>query len=197
LAERKASLKEKRVFSTGEAAKVCGLSLQTIIRCFDTGKLRGFRVPGSRFRRIPRDSLVDFMRSNNIPLDSLLTVKKRILIVDDDEDLSNMLREYLEIVGSYDIRQASTGFDAGVFTQKFRPDLILLDVMLPDLNGREVCRAIKSNPDTARTKIIVMSGMIEKDKIGELYEVGADEYLGKPFELEFLSERIQAHLSLS
>ena len=195
MASEKADFSQKREFSTGESASICGLSLQTIIRCFDAGRLKGFRVPGSRFRRIPRDSLLTFMRENNIPLDSLLEAKKKLLIVDDDEALSDMLKDYLMTAGNYEIRQANTGFDAGLVTQQFRPDLVLLDVMLPDINGREVCRAIKSNPDTAQTKIIIVSGMIEDDKIGELFQVGADDYVGKPFDLDALATKIADFLA--
>jgi len=73
----------KDLFTTGEAAEVCKVSQQTIIRCFDSGRLDGFRVPGSKFRRIPRQSLVKFMKENRIPLDNLDSGRKRVLIVDD------------------------------------------------------------------------------------------------------------------
>ena len=195
MANRKTPLQKKRVFSTGEVARICGLSLQTIIRCFDAGQISGFRVPGSRFRRIPRDNLIAFMRANNIPLDSLLTVKRKIMIVDDDEELAHMLSDHLQATGAYEIRLATTGFDAGVITQKFRPDLMLLDVMLPDINGREVCKSVKSDPDTNRTKIIVISGLIEEDTISDLYDVGADDYIRKPFDLEDLSNKVKEYLS--
>jgi len=181
----------KRVFTTGDAASICGLSLQTIIRCFDSGRLKGFRVPGSRFRRIPREDLIAFMRENNILLENLLAAPRKILIVDDDLQLSDMLSDYLAAVGKYEIKQAATGFDAGVITQKFLPDVILLDVMLPDINGREVCKIIKNNPDTAGTKVIIISGMIEDDKIKHLFECGADEYFKKPFNLAKLASRIE------
>src|SRR5437764_11469415 len=74
----------KTVFTTGEAAKICKVSQQTIIRCFDSGQLKGFRVPGSRFRRIPRAELYSFMRDNGIPTDALESGKRKLLIVDDD-----------------------------------------------------------------------------------------------------------------
>src|SRR5438105_10233465 len=77
----------KTVFTTGEAADVCKVSQQTIIRCFDSGRLKGFRVPGSRFRRIPREALIAFMRDNNIPIDALESGKYKILVVDDDPEI--------------------------------------------------------------------------------------------------------------
>ena len=77
----------KELFTTGEAANICQVSQQTIIRCFDAGRLEGFRVPGSRFRRIPRESLIKFMKANSIPLDGLESGKKKVLIVDDDTEI--------------------------------------------------------------------------------------------------------------
>ena len=74
---------QKTVYTTGEAAKICKVSQQTIIRCFDSGQLKGFRVPGSRFRRIPRDQLFLFMRDNGIPTDALESGRRKILVVDD------------------------------------------------------------------------------------------------------------------
>ena len=89
----------KTVFTTGEAAKICKVSQQTIIRCFDSGQLKGFRVPGSRFRRIPRDQLFTFMRDNGIPTDALESGKRKILIVDDDVELASLLKEFLKREG--------------------------------------------------------------------------------------------------
>ena len=86
----------KTVFTTGEAAKICKVSQQTIIRCFDSGQLRGFRVPGSRFRRIPRDILYRFMKENGIPTDALESGRRKALIVDDDEELVELIRDALE-----------------------------------------------------------------------------------------------------
>ena len=74
-------LADKQVYTTGEAADICKISQQTIIRCFDKGKLKGFRVPGSKFRRIPREELIRFMRENDIPTEQLEGSRKRLLIV--------------------------------------------------------------------------------------------------------------------
>src|SRR5512140_2994197 len=103
----------KTVYTTGEVADICKVSQQTVIRCFDSGKLRGFRVPGSKFRRIPRESLLQFMKENGIPLDNLDTGKKRVLAVDDDEAILEMLVELLERDGRFDVRVARSGYEAG------------------------------------------------------------------------------------
>src|SRR3990172_547339 len=93
----------KQLFTTGEAAEVCKVSQQTIIRCFDTGRLEGFRVPGSKFRRIPRASLLKFMKENNIPLDNLDSGKRKVLIVDDDSEIVELISEVLSRDGRFEV----------------------------------------------------------------------------------------------
>ena len=144
----------KTVFTTGEAAKICKVSQQTIIRCFDSGQLKGFRVPGSRFRRIPRDQLFAFMKDNGIPTEALESGKRKVLLVDDDVDLVDLLKDAFERDGRFDIRTANNGFDAGMQVKEFRPDLVVLDVMLPDINGKEVCVRVRSDPALDEVKII-------------------------------------------
>jgi len=179
----------KTVFTTGEAAKICKVSQQTIIRCFDNGSLKGFRVPGSRFRRIPRDQLFAFMRDNGIPTDALESSKRKVLIVDDDQELVDLMRDVFERDGRFDIRLANNGFDAGMLVKEFRPDLVVLDVMLPDINGREVCQRVRSDETLDSVKIICISGMVEQDKIADLRAAGADDFMQKPFTIDRLMER--------
>ncbi|GAB4136753.1 MAG: response regulator [Planctomycetaceae bacterium] len=180
----------KTVFTTGEAAKICKVSQQTIIRCFDSGQLKGFRVPGSRFRRIPRDILYKFMKDNGIPTDALESGKRKALIVDDDEELVELIRDVLEADGRFDVRVANNGFDAGMMVKEYRPDILVLDVMLPDINGKEVCQRVRSDSSLDDVKIICISGMVEKDKIDDLKEAGANDFMQKPFEIEQLVDRM-------
>jgi excisionase family DNA binding protein len=179
----------KTVFTTGEAAKICKVSQQTIIRCFDSGQLKGFRVPGSRFRRIPRDQLFSFMKENGIPTEALESGKRKVLIVDDEADLVDLLKDSFERDGRFDIRTANNGFDAGMLVKEFRPDLVVLDVMLPDINGREVCVRVRSDDTLDEVKIICISGMIESDKVEDLLAAGANDFMQKPFGIEKLMER--------
>ena len=180
----------KTVFTTGEAAKICKVSQQTIIRCFDSGQLKGFRVPGSRFRRIPRDQLVQFMRENGIPTDELISGKRKLLIVDDDQDLVEVLVDVFERDGRFDVRSVNNGFDAGMMVKEFRPDLVVLDVMLPDINGKEVCQRIRSDPALDEVKVVCISGMVEQDKVQDLMNAGADDFMQKPFDAEALLEKV-------
>ncbi|MBR2003472.1 MAG: response regulator [Thermoguttaceae bacterium] len=186
----------KTVFTTGEAAKICKVSQQTIIRCFDSGGLKGFRVPGSRFRRIPREHLYAFMKENNIPTDALESGKRKVLVVDDDRDLVELLVDVLERDGRFETRAVNNGFEAGMTVKDYRPDLIILDVMLPDINGKDVCVRVRNDKSLEAVKIICVSGMVEEDKIEELHRAGADEFLAKPFETERLIERICALLEI-
>ncbi len=180
----------KTVFTTGEAAKICKVSQQTIIRCFDSGQLKGFRVPGSRFRRIPRDVLYKFMKENGIPTDSLESGKRKALVVDDDEELVELIRDVLEADGRFEVRVANNGFDAGMMVKEYHPDIIVLDVMLPDINGKEVCQRVRSDSALDDVKIICISGMVEEDKIADLKVAGANKFVQKPFEVEALVEEM-------
>ncbi len=180
----------KTVFTTGEAAKICKVSQQTIIRCFDSGQLKGFRVPGSRFRRIPRNELYAFMRDNGIPTDALESGKRKLLIVDDDQELVELIVDVLEKDGRFETRTVNNGFDAGMMVKEYHPDLIVLDVMLPDINGKEVCQRVRTDRTMDDVRIICISGMIEHDKIEELRASGANDFLQKPFETDVLLDRI-------
>jgi excisionase family DNA binding protein len=188
--------KMKDLFTTGEAAEICKVSQQTIIRCFDAGRLEGFRVPGSRFRRIPRKNLVGFMQDNNIPLDTIESGKRKILIVDDDSEIVELLEDVLERDGRFEVKTASSGYEAGMATEKFRPELILLDYMLPDVNGNIVCQAIRRNPEFENIKIIIISGVVKQDEISQLLKSGAEDFIRKPFNITELTDKISVVLQM-
>lgn len=186
----------KDLFTTGEAAEICKVSQQTIIRCFDAGRLEGFRVPGSRFRRIPRQSLVKFMQENKIPLDAIESGKRKVLIVDDDVEIVELLVEVLSRDGRFETETASSGYEAGIATQRFRPELILLDYMLPDVNGNVVCQTIRKNPEFENVRIIIVSGVVKQDEIAQLLRSGAQDFIRKPFDVAELTGKIAAALQM-
>ena len=186
----------KDLFTTGEAAEVCRVSQQTIIRCFDAGRLEGFRVPGSRFRRIPRQSLVKFMKDNKIPLDTIESGKRKVLVVDDDAEIVELIVDVLGRDGRFETETASSGYEAGIATERFRPELILLDYMLPDVNGNIVCQAIRGNPEFENIKIIIVSGVVKRDEIAQLIKSGAEDFIRKPFDVTELTGKITAVLQM-
>ncbi len=184
----------KDLFTTGEAAEICRISQQTIIRCFDAGRLEGFRVPGSRFRRIPRQNLVKFMKENKIPLDSIESGKRKILIVDDDAEIIELIVDVLNRDGRFETKTASSGYEAGMATQQFRPELILLDYMLPDVNGNVVCQTIRKNPEFENIRIIIVSGVVKQEEIAQLLKSGGQDFIRKPFDVAELTDKITSVL---
>lgn len=185
-----ADWRAKSVFTTGEVAEICRISQQTVIRCFDNGKLNGFRVPGSKFRRIPKEALLDFMREHDIPVENLNRGKRKVLVVDDDREIVDMLVDILGRDGRFEVRSASNGFDAGALTKEFQPDIVLLDYMLPDINGNIVCQRIRSDAQLSHTRIIIVSGAVDPAEIDSLKSAGADDFIQKPFDIDQLIGRM-------
>lgn len=188
---------DKKIFTTGEAAEICKVSQQTIIRCFDSGRLGGFRVPGSKFRRIPRAELIKFMRANDIPLGTLELGKKRILIVDDDPAIVDLFRDLLGAEDRFDVRSCSTGYDAGMLTEAFKPHLMILDYLLPDINGNIVCQRLREREENMGTKVLIISGVVNQAEIDGLLKAGASGFLKKPFDVDVLLKKIDELLEVS
>jgi excisionase family DNA binding protein len=188
---------DKKIFTTGEAAEICKVSQQTIIRCFDSGRLGGFRVPGSKFRRIPRAELIRFMQSNDIPTTLLDASGRRVLAVDDDPQIVELLQDTLGRDKRFTLKTAGTAFDAGMMVESFRPHVVLLDYMLPDINGHHVIKRIRSMEELADTKIIVVSGVVKQEDVQKLLSAGADDYMKKPFVLQQLIERVAQFAGLA
>ncbi|MDR3622945.1 MAG: response regulator [Paludisphaera borealis] len=130
------------------------------------------------------------MRDNGIPTDALESGRRRILIVDDDQAVVDLIAEVLSGDNRFENKAVNNGFGAGMLAKEYHPDLIILDVMLPDINGQAVCELIRKDPTIADIKIICISGMVEEDKIEELKTSGADDFLHKPLDIDELMKRI-------
>jgi len=157
----------KSIFTTGEAAEICGVSQQTIIRCFDSGRLKGFKVPGSKFRRIPRAALIEFMKEHNIPVDELESGKPKVLVVGSDCPPLTKGKE-----SAYEIKSARSGYEAGLLTHKFSPDVILVGVLDSDSEPVAICKAVRQSPELKHIRIVV-SGRAAGKHTTELRETGA------------------------
>ncbi len=185
------NLFEKDVLTTGEVAKICNVASRTVSKWFDSGQLRGYRIPGSKDRRIPVASLIRFMKSHGIPLDGLMSGNIRVLIVDPDEDVSAKLREILEEQTSYEVRVAESAFSSGIECERFRPHVILLDIHIADGDGQAVIRALRENDDLQVTKLIAMSGKLTDGQVAQLTHQGFDGSLRKPFSVRQVIDVIE------
>ena len=182
---------DKEVLTTGEVAKICNVAPRTVSKWFDSGALRGYRIPGSKDRRIPVNQLIRFMKQHGMPLNGLMTGTTRILIVDDEQDIVEVLEKILEDEAKYEVEVCKGGFQAGVTADKLRPHVILLDMHLADIDGREVCRQVKNNADLQLTKVIAMSGKMGEDELKGLLASGFDGFLKKPFHVRQVIESIE------
>src|SRR5215204_3893705 len=180
--------KVKDVLTTGEVAKICSVAPRTVSKRFDSGALHGYRIPGSKDRRIPLNQLIRFMKHHGMPLNGLMTGQTRILIVDDEQDIVEVLEKILEDEAKYEVEVAKGGFAAGITADKFRPHVILIDMHLKDIDGREVAKQVKANPDLQLTKLVAMSGKMTDEESKALLAQVFDGFLRKPFHVRQVIE---------
>jgi len=188
--------KMKDVLTTGEVAKICNVAPRTVSKWFDSGTLRGYRIPGSKDRRIPLNQLIRFMKQHNMPLNGLMTGATRVVIVDDEQDIVEVLERILEDEAKYEVEVAKSGFEAGVIAERFRPHVMLVDMHLSDIDGREVARQVKTNSDLQLTKVIAMSGKMTDEEAKGLLADGFDGFLKKPFHVRQVIEAIEDSMAV-
>ena len=183
--------RQKDILTTGEVAKICNVAPRTVSKWFDSGQLKGYRIPGSKDRRIPLNALIRFMKQHNIPLDGLQSGRTRVLIVDDETEIVEVLEKVLTEQANYEVKVAHTGFGAGVECEKFRPHVMLLDMHLGDIKGEEVLKLVRGNDDLQLTKVIAMSGKLTDGQAQHLINNGFDGYLKKPFHVRQVIESVE------
>jgi len=189
-------VKIKDVLTTGEVAKICNVAPRTVSKWFDSGALRGYRIPGSKDRRIPLNQLIRFMKQHNIPLNGLMTGATRVLIVDDEQDIVEVLEKILESEARYEVETARGGFEAGVLAERFRPHVMLLDLHLSDVDPQQIARCVRNNPDLQLTKLIAMSGRLSEQEAQGLLSGGFDGFLRKPFHVRQVIEAIEDAMAM-
>jgi len=150
------SILHKQVFTTGEAAKICNVSQQTIIRCFDSGRLQGFKVPGSRFRRIPRAELIKFMQQNNMEVERLDSGPVQVLVIGIGAAEVDMVIRAHSVGHHIQIHHADDAWTAGFLANELKPGLILLN---PELSGVRKSSILKTlgNDDTNSPMIVIVN----------------------------------------
>ena len=166
--------KRKDVLTTGEVANICNVAPRTVTKWFDSGKLKGYRIPGSRDRRIPLNELRRFMKAHNIPVAALRDISKlRVLIVDSDVEAVSGLKVVLERAG-YEIQTALGGFDAGIISQKFQPHVLLVKFGAEGIEAEKICRNLRSKEDLEATKVIATASQLSSNEAQLLLSKGFD-----------------------
>jgi len=184
---------ELSVFTVNQVSECLQVSPQTIVNWIEAGKLNAYRTAGGH-RRVRKSDLEEFVKQYNMPVFELAMGQKeegrrmkRILVVDDDQVIVETITAGLEEdEHEYEVISASDGFEAGIQVSHFRPDLLILDIMMPDIDGYEVCRKIKSSEESRNIKIIVLSGYLDEENYKKMREYGADLCFSKPLPLEQL-----------
>lgn len=188
---------DKDVLTTGEVAKICNVAPRTVSKWFDTGQIKGYRIPGSKDRRIPVSELVRFMREHGIPMDGLNTGQTRVLIVDDEREVVETLQKVLNEQTNYEVEVSSTAFNAGMTCERFRPHVLLLDIHLGDQDARAFADAIRGNGGLSATRVIAMSGKLTDGQAQGLRSAGFDGFLKKPFQIRQVVEAIERATSIA
>ncbi len=186
------------ILTVVKASKYCSVSPQTIINWIEAGNIKAYKTVGGH-RRINIRDLEAFMKKQGIPIpeEKLPDERKRVLVVDDDPIIVETIVQSLEEDEyDYEVISASDGFEAGLQVNHFKPHIVILDIMMPDIKGYEVCEKIKNNPETRDTKIIVLSAYLDEEKFKEMKKFGADACFSKPLPLPQLREEVARFLGL-
>ncbi len=186
----------KDVLTTGQVAKICNVAPRTVSKWFDSGQLKGYRIPGSKDRRIPLDQLIRFMKAHGMPLNGLDAGTTRVLLVDSRPDVRDVIATELNKEDRFDVQVAECGFDAGIIAEQFRPHIIFFDLMLEDINVSKVCSIIHLNPELQGTRIVAITSALTEAEGNALMQQGFDAYLCRPFDLRMMVECIDDALAI-
>ena len=189
----------KDVLTTGDVARLCGVTIRTVIKWFEEGRLQGYKLPGSRDRRFTRAAVERFVREHDLPLELLGRGSgdtPRVLVADDDANVRRLVERCLTDLGTLQVSTAATGWEAGLRTASWRPDVLLLDYRLGDTTGEEVAAGVRRMDPAYQPSVIVMSAYLQPEDVQRILSRGVDAFLAKPFELETLRRTVLQHAGL-
>jgi CheY-like chemotaxis protein len=191
----KPQMQRERFLTTGDSASNCEVTSTAVLKWLGAGRQPVFTIPGGHYRILKTDFRA-FLEEYSMFVDEGFFGKgrKRILIVDDEPAVVAFIESALRLGSDYELVTASDGFEAGRQVTAFRPDLIVLDLMLPGVNGFEICRRVKTDPATQHVRILVVTGFASDENIQKALQYGADDYLEKPLKLEDLREKVHGLL---
>lgn len=187
---------KKDVLTTGQVAQICNVAPRTVTKWFDNGQLRGYRIPGSKDRRIPLSELIRFMKAHNIPTDSIEKGKVRILLIDSQVECAKRFADELQTRGSFEVACAHNSFDAGLMAQKFTPNVILIDLMSREIDAQNVCHYVRNNQDLADCSLIALAGGLTPKEAENLQHQGFDAVVTDASDIKQVLAAIQKCCSI-
>src|SRR5687768_227014 len=179
-----------KVFTTGQVAKICKVAPRTVSKWFDSGRLKGYRIPGSQDRRIPREYLIKFLKEHGMPLGDLEDESMaKVLIVAQNQILIENLRRELPVERQFKVGVAASGFEAGIQAESFHPDCIIVDFSIGRVEALQICQNLRKNVDFSETILIALLPddgsplSFDRSTINETFK--------KPFDAKLLAERLR------
>jgi len=178
----------RRFFTTSEVANYCAVTNDGVLKWIKSGKLRAFSTPGGHYR-VSAEDFRSFLEKYEIPIDESFfrggERQRTVLVVDDEPNIRDIVQRLLtEMDSNLKIEEACDGYEAGIKIGSLHPDLIIMDVMMPRVDGISLCRSIRENPDTQGIKVLAITAFPEQDNVKKMYDAGADLCLIKPLQFE-------------
>jgi len=183
--------KGRNVLTTGDVAKICNVAPRTVSKWFDSGQLKGYRIPGSKDRRIPLNELLRFMKANNMPTEALAAGKLRVLVLDSDEGSGLGLQDALRTRGGYEVLVARNGFEAGAAAQKFAPHVVLINLLNNGIDAHAICSSMRGSEDLATIKIVALANQLGSQEAAALMHRGFDGYVSNPSDAVEIIRKIE------
>jgi excisionase family DNA binding protein len=169
--------KGKNVLTTGDVAKICHVAPRTVSKWFDNGQLKGYRIPGSKDRRIPVSELIRFMKVHNMPTAGLSFGKIRILIADSNAKTASALADALRSRGDYEVQSVQSNFETGALVQAFTPHVVLVSLLAEGIDAAGICQGIRANEDLQTIKVIALANRLSDSESAALLQKGFDAYI--------------------
>ena len=183
--------KGKNVLTTGDVARICNVAPRTVSKWFDSGQLRGYRIPGSKDRRIPVSELVRFMKTNNMPQATLPVGKIRVLVVDSNGDSVSALTDILQNKADYEVQIVRSNFEAGITAQKFAPHVLLINLLAGGIDATGICKSIRGDGDLQTTKVIALANHLSDSESAALLQKGFDGCISNPSDAAEVIDKIE------
>jgi len=189
--EPKKMAKGKNVLTTGDVARICNVAPRTVSKWFDTGQLKGYRIPGSKDRRIPVSELIRFMKAHNMPAPTLPVGKIRVLVVNSDDDAASALADTLRTKADYEVQSAHSNFETGVIAQKFAPHVLLVNLLAEGIDAAGICKSIRADEDLQTIKIIALANQLSDSESAALLQKGFDGHISDSVDAAEIVKKIE------